>query len=92
MVRYVVETRLSPRETIDAARSYFRYGLGLKMTEPGPRSVYFEGGGGDVRVTVGGGDSETSVALATNHWDYFVELLTRRLGRGERWPATRQSD
>ena len=80
MVRYEVETRLSPGATIVAAKRYFRFGLGLKMTEPGPRCVHFEGSGGDVSVTVDDGDWRTSVALATNEWDHFVEMFMRKLG------------
>ena len=80
MVRQAVETRLSPVETIDAAKRFFRFGLGLRMTKPGPPSVHFEGGGRNVSVTVGDGDRQTSVALATNEWDYFVKLFMRKLG------------
>jgi hypothetical protein len=46
MAHYGVETRLNPDDTIEAARAFFGYGLGLRLTAASPRCVAFEGGGG----------------------------------------------
>ena len=80
MARYGVETKLSPDETIAAAKAYFGTGgLGLESTDENPCCVNFEGGGGHVSVTVGEAGKKTSVELATREWDYHIKQFMRKI-------------
>ncbi len=81
MPRYGVETKLSPEEAIKAAVACFgEGGLGLKAEEQGPCCVYFEGGGGFVRVTASQEAERTTVDLETREWDYHVKRFVRQVG------------
>jgi hypothetical protein len=81
MPRYGVETKQSPEEAVKAAVAYFgEAGLGLKAEEQGPCCVYFEGGGGFVRVTASEGANRTTVDLETREWDYHVKQFMQKVG------------
>lgn len=81
MPRYGVETKQSPEEAIKAAVAYFgEPGLGLKTEEQGTCCVYFEGGGGFVRVTASESENRTTVDLETREWDYHVKQFMQKIG------------
>jgi 4a-hydroxytetrahydrobiopterin dehydratase len=81
MPRYSVETKQSPEEAIKKAIGYFgEAGLGLQADEQNPCCVYFEGGGGFVRVTAGKGEKRTEVELETREWDYQVKQFLHEIG------------
>jgi hypothetical protein len=82
MALYSVKTKLSPEDAIKKSKVYFgEGGLGLEMNEQNPCCVYFEGGGGHVKVTVGAveGKKETTVTLETREWDYQVKQFMREI-------------
>jgi hypothetical protein len=81
MPRYGVETKKSPEEAIKSAMAYFgQDGLGLEAEEHGPCCVYFEGGGGFVRVTASAGEKRTTVELETREWDHDVKQFMQKIG------------
>ena len=80
MARYSAETKLSPEDAIEKAMSYFgEGGLGLEADEQGPCCVYFEGGGGHVRITVSAGKTRTAVEVETREWDHHIKRFLRKI-------------
>jgi hypothetical protein len=72
MARYGVFTNLDPEEVIRRAVDFFGPdGLGLEMTDQGERHAIFEGGGGQVAVSVLTG-KQTEVEIVTREYDYDV--------------------
>jgi hypothetical protein len=81
MPRYSVETKQSPEEAIQSALDYFgEDGVGLEAEEQGPCCVYFEGGGGFIRVTAGADEDRATVELETREWDYQVRQFMHKIG------------
>ena len=78
MARYSVETKMDPEEVVEAAFDYFGEGLGLEGEDAGPCCVYFEGGGGFVRITANETDP-TEVELETREWDYDVKAFMKKI-------------
>lgn len=85
MPRYSFDTKLDPEEAIDKAAAYFgEGGLGLDMIEEGPCCLFFEGGGGHIRVMAVRGEEEakTTVELETREWDYHVKRFMGQMSSG----------
>jgi hypothetical protein len=81
MPAYSVETKKSPEEAIKAAKAYFgEGGFGLKAADQGACCIYFEGGGGFVRVTASKDGERTTVDLETREWDHQVKQFMHELG------------
>jgi hypothetical protein len=81
MLRMVTKTKLSPEEAIKRAVAFFGpdgYGLGVKVQSTD--SVYFEGGGGGVKVAACAEGKETSVELVSQEWDYQVKEFIGTIG------------
>jgi hypothetical protein len=79
MARYGVQTKRSAEEIIQKAVDFFgEEGLGLEVVDRSRCSARFEGGGGDVSVTVSEGE-KTEAELVTREWDHQVKQFLRQL-------------
>ena len=80
MGHYGIKTELSPEEVLEKAKAYFgENGTGLTLTEENDCCLTFEGGGGNVTISVTGGE-KTDVDLVTREWMYDVRQFMRTLG------------
>ena len=79
MVRYRIESKLSPEKVLEQAVAFFSGGLGLEITQQEPCCVQFVGGGGYVSVSIVEG-KKTLVDLETREWDYQVRQFMHRIG------------
>jgi hypothetical protein len=74
MMRIAAKTRLNPGEVIRRAVAFFGPGgCGLAVTEQSGGYACFEGGGGDVEVSVSAQGKGASVELVSREWDYQVK-------------------
>ncbi|MBI4302969.1 MAG: hypothetical protein HY665_01325 [Chloroflexi bacterium] len=82
MLKIEAKTKLSPEEAIKRAVAFFGPGgRGLEVDQQGPLCVYFQGGGGEVRVTACTEGKRTSVELESKEWDTEVnEFISKKLG------------
>lgn len=80
MLKMATKTRLSPEDAIKRAVEFFGpNGYGLKIMEQSPECAYFEGGGGEVKVSVCAEEKGSSLELVSLEWDYQVEEFVRKL-------------
>ena len=71
MLKIASQSKLKPGDVIKRAVSFFGPGgYGLKVKEQDECCAYFEGGGGDVRVTASASKKGSSVELESREWDY----------------------
>ncbi len=64
------QSKLTPEEVIRRANSFFgARGLGLKVEEEDKCNIYFEGGGGSVRITAATSPKGSSVDIETREWE-----------------------
>lgn len=77
MMRFGVNTRLSPAQVIEKAIDYFGK-LGLTIVERGENSALLQGGGGHVRV-IACKDGTTDVDIISEEWDYHVKQFIQRI-------------
>jgi hypothetical protein len=74
MLTLTARTKLSPEEVIRKAEEFFSGGgYGLEMKDKTENSVYFEGGGGGVAVSVSVEGDRTSVDMETREWEFQVK-------------------
>ena len=74
MLKMATKTKLSPEEAINRAIKFFGPdGHGLEVKEQAPSCVYFEGGGGGIRVTACVEGKQTSVEMESREWDFQVK-------------------
>lgn len=79
MARYGVETKMSPEEVVQKAIDFFgKDGVGLEIIDRNRCCAHFEGGGGQVSVTVSEGE-KTEVELVTREWDYDVKRFIQKI-------------
>ena len=92
MLNLECKTALAPEEVLEELkRSFGKGGLGLEVKEENPTCITFEGGGGYITATLCEEKGKTRVDLATQEWDYQVQLfrpdwatvIERRQGRGD---------
>jgi len=80
MGHYGIKTDLSPEEVLEKAKAYFgEKGLGLTLTEETDCYATFTGGGGNVTISVTGGE-KTDVDLITREWMYDVQKFMNTIG------------
>jgi hypothetical protein len=79
VVRYGMESKLSPEKVLEEAVTFFSGGLGLELTQQEPCCAQFVGGGGYVSVSVAEG-KKTSVDLETREWDFQVRQFMHKIG------------
>lgn len=74
MLNLNVRTKLKPEEVVRKALKFFGPGgYALKPTTQSDTSIYFEGGGGEIRVNACADEKGTSVDLETREWEYQVK-------------------
>lgn len=81
MIRYSVETKLTPEQVIERARSYFAdKGLSEEATTA-TDSVTFSGGGGFVHVAAEArpGGRRTDVILEAREWEEDVRRFIQKI-------------
>ncbi len=81
-MRLEVETTLTPAEVLDRAVKFFgEGGLGLKLEQRSPETLYMTGGGGSVAISVAKRGNKTAVEFVEREWQTqmkeFVEGLPR---------------
>ena len=80
MVRIAKESNLKPEEAIKRAVAFFGpEGYGLELKENDSCNAYFEGGGGNVRVTAATSKKGSSVELESVEWDYQAKKFLNKL-------------
>ena len=80
MLRMSKETKLSAEEIITLASDFFgTEGVGLAEKSRNSCCISFEGGGGNVSVTIGEGDSKQSVAVETREWEHQAKEFLGKL-------------
>jgi hypothetical protein len=71
MLKISKESKLKPQEVVKRAVRFFGpKGYGLELKEEDKYSVFFEGGGGSVRVSAAASKKGSSVDVASVEWDY----------------------
>jgi hypothetical protein len=80
-MRYGTETRLTPEEVLERARTFFGPGgdLGLPETATGQGSATFAAETGGVNVRASSMDGRTEVAILSREYDYWAERFIREL-------------
>jgi hypothetical protein len=80
MLKLSAKSKLKPEEVIKRAVKYFGpEGYGLKVNDEGNCCAYFEGGGGDVRVSAAEEKKGSTVDLESREWDYQVEQFLQKV-------------
>jgi hypothetical protein len=71
MMKLSIKSKHSPEEVIKRAVKYFGpEGFGLKVKESDDCCATFEGGGGEVRVTVTEQKKGSTVDIESREWDF----------------------
>jgi hypothetical protein len=84
-MRYEVVTGLTPCEVFEHAIGHFGpRGEGLRLASQTSQSLVFQGGGGDVVITVKPGP-QTLLELETHAWDDAVQQFMAQVGRRRWW-------
>lgn len=80
-MRYGTQTKLSPDEVLDRARTFFGVGgeLGLPETPGGPGSLTFATEAGGVNVSTTASEGRTEVTVLSREYDYWAERFIREL-------------
>ena len=80
-MRYGTQTRLSPDEVLDRARTFFGVGgeLGLPEVPGGPGSLTFATDAGGVNVAAASTDGQTEVTVLSREYDFWAERFIREL-------------
>jgi hypothetical protein len=80
MLRISTTTKITPEDAITQAVNFFGpNGQGLKIKDQSPTSALFEAGGGYVEVTACTDESETSIELVTQEWEYQVNQFIGKI-------------
>ncbi len=79
MLRLNIKTKLSADEAIRKAVAYFHGQRGLEVTEQGPASAFFTGGGGIVEVYYYTEGKKSSIELVSREWDYQVKEFAHHI-------------
>lgn len=84
-MRYEVTTGLTPRRAREQAIAYFGHsGMGLQVISQTPQGLVFQGGGGQVTITVQPG-ATTTLELETREWDFAVRRFMEQVSYRPRW-------
>jgi hypothetical protein len=80
MLRIATKTKLTPEKVIGKAIDYFGLnGYKLTITDKTATSVYFEGGGGLVEISVTMENGKTSVDFLSREWDFQVKEFIKTI-------------
>lgn len=80
MLSMTKESVLKPEDVIRRAMDFFgSKGLGLTLREEESYSVYFEGGGGGVRVNAAESKKGSTIDVETREWESQVEDFLARI-------------
>lgn len=86
-MRYMVKTVLTAQQALDQATAYFGPGgKGLTLTSQRKRAVSWEGGGGQVNLTVKS-DSPTLLEIETRVWEDAVRQFITQIPQRQSWWA-----
>jgi hypothetical protein len=80
MASYELDTKISPGEVLQHAEAFFgESGLGLSLSDEGPGTRTWQGGGGAVWLTVHEIEKGSRIEIATTEWDARVREFMGRL-------------
>ncbi len=80
MLNISKESKLKPEDAIQKAVDFFGpKGFKLEIKEQDACSVYFEGGGGGVRVSAAASKKGSSVDIESVEWDFQVKQFLDKL-------------
>ena len=80
MLRIATKSKLTPEKIIEKSIDYFGLnGYKLAITDKTDTSVYFEGGGGLVEVSVTLENGKTTVDFLSREWDFQVKEFIKTI-------------
>jgi hypothetical protein len=80
MMKVSTKSKHPPEEVIKRAVKYFGPGgYGLKVKDEGECCATFEGGGGEVRITVTAEKKGSTVDVESREWDYQAKEFLEKI-------------